>query len=100
MVLGDMGELGPEAERFHREIGSTARAHGVERLFTHGPLAATAAEEFGVGAEAHMSTDTLNDALSAALQPEVRLLIKGSRVNRLERVVDAMCGAPGARPKG
>jgi len=100
MVFGDMGELGPEAERFHREAGSAARAHGVERLFTHGPLAATAAEAFGAGAEVHMNTDTLNDALSAALQPEVRLLIKGSRVNRLERVVNALCGAPDARPKG
>jgi UDP-N-acetylmuramyl pentapeptide synthase len=31
--------------------------------------------------------------LSAALTPDVRLLIKGSRVNRLERVVDALSPA-------
>ncbi len=100
MVFGDMGELGPEAERFHREIGSAARARGVERLYTHGPLSAQAAEAFGTGAEAHMDAATLIDALRAALQPQVRLLIKGSRLNRLERVVDALCGAPDARKVG
>ncbi|HYE02353.1 MAG TPA: UDP-N-acetylmuramoyl-tripeptide--D-alanyl-D-alanine ligase, partial [Phycisphaerales bacterium] len=31
-VLGDMLELGPEEERFHREIGAHARARGVDVL--------------------------------------------------------------------
>ena len=31
----------------------------------------------------------------AAAAPTVRLLVKGSRFNRLERVVDALSGVPG-----
>src|SRR3712207_1059684 len=33
-VLGDMLELGPESERFHREVGEHARAQGVDLLVT------------------------------------------------------------------
>jgi len=35
-------------------------------------------------------------ALQAELGPDVRLLIKGSRLNRLERVVAALTGADAA----
>ncbi|HEX9140342.1 MAG TPA: UDP-N-acetylmuramoyl-tripeptide--D-alanyl-D-alanine ligase [Steroidobacteraceae bacterium] len=99
LVLGDMAELGDFAAASHREAGELARASGVERLFTHGPLAALAAGTFGAGAEAFGDADSLARALSAALQSDVRLLIKGSRVNRLERVVAAV-GAPEARRAG
>ena len=39
-VLGDMLELGPDAARFHEEIGAHAGAGGVDVLVTVGPLAA------------------------------------------------------------
>ncbi|MDZ7810393.1 MAG: cyanophycin synthetase [Arhodomonas sp.] len=38
VVLGDMGELGAEGPRLHREAGAYMRAAGMERLFTLGPL--------------------------------------------------------------
>jgi UDP-N-acetylmuramoyl-tripeptide--D-alanyl-D-alanine ligase len=44
-VLGDMLELGPEAERYHREIGRHAD-RVADVLITVGPLAAAMAEEF------------------------------------------------------
>jgi UDP-N-acetylmuramoyl-tripeptide--D-alanyl-D-alanine ligase len=100
MVLGDMAELGTHAAASHREVGVAARARGVERLFTLGPLAALAAEMFGEGAETHSQADTLARSLGEALRPDVRLLIKGSRVNRLERVVAALCAAPESRRAG
>ena len=53
LVLGDMAELGAHAAASHRELGRQARALGIERLYTFGPLAALAAESFGAGAEAH-----------------------------------------------
>jgi UDP-N-acetylmuramoyl-tripeptide--D-alanyl-D-alanine ligase len=100
LVLGDMGELGPHAEHSHREIGIAARARGIERLYTHGPLAALAAASFGAGASSFMQAEPLTRALQAELQPDVRLLIKGSRLNRLERVVAALSEAPVARKAG
>jgi len=96
LVLGDMAELGEFADSSHRELGELARALGVERLYAFGELAGLAADSFGQGAERYRDAAALTRALDAAITPEVRLLIKGSRVNRLERVVEAL--APAAAP--
>jgi UDP-N-acetylmuramoyl-tripeptide--D-alanyl-D-alanine ligase len=93
MVLGDMAELGEFADSSHRDIGELARALGVERLYTFGALADLAAESFGQGAERFRDATELARVLEAAITPDVRLLIKGSRVNRLERVVEALAPA-------
>jgi UDP-N-acetylmuramoyl-tripeptide--D-alanyl-D-alanine ligase len=90
LVLGDMAELGSFAAASHREIGELARALGVERLYAFGALAALAADAFGAGAQRFDTTAALAHALDAELAADVRLLVKGSRSNRLERVVDAL----------
>ncbi len=91
LVLGDMAELGEYAQSAHAEIGAFARERGVERLYATGPLAALAVESFGAGAQWFADAQSLAQALGSA-PPDVRMLIKGSRVNRLERVVDALVG--------
>jgi UDP-N-acetylmuramoyl-tripeptide--D-alanyl-D-alanine ligase len=97
LVLGDMAELGAAAAASHREVGALARQLGIERLFCFGPLAALAAEGFGAGAERFTDIDVLAHAVAGAMAAEVRLLVKGSRVNKLERLVAALAGAPAAR---
>ena len=97
LVLGDMGELGAYADASHRELGTLARSLGVERLFAFGALAALAADTFGAGAERHSDIDALVRAVAGALPGEARILVKGSRVNRLERLVAALTDAPAAR---
>ena len=97
MVLADMAELGTYAERSHSEVGALARASGVTRLFAAGPLSAHAAEAFGQGAEWFPDVEALIRRLTVAIQPNVTILIKGSRMNRLERVVEALTVAPAAR---
>ena len=92
LVLGDMAELGDFAESAHAEIGVFAREHGIERLFATGALAALAVESFGRGGQWFAEPNALAETLHAA-PAEVRMLIKGSRVNRLERVVDALVAA-------
>jgi UDP-N-acetylmuramoyl-tripeptide--D-alanyl-D-alanine ligase len=100
LVLGDMAELGEFTDASHRELGALARARGIERLYTFGPLAALAAEEFGDSAERFTDAAALVEVLAAALTPDVRLLIKGSRINRLERVVAALSAADDTRRAG
>ncbi len=100
LVLGDMAELGRYAEASHRELGALARSLGVERLCTLGPLAALAAASFGAGAESYTDMNALVRAVGGTLPGEVRLLVKGSRVNKLERLVAALTGAPAARQAG
>ncbi|MFZ9708685.1 MAG: UDP-N-acetylmuramoyl-tripeptide--D-alanyl-D-alanine ligase [Steroidobacteraceae bacterium] len=95
LVMGDMAELGDFAEQAHLDAGRYARAHGVERLFALGTLSRRAVEAFGEGASAHADADSLIAAIRPGLSADVRVLIKGSRMNRLERVVMALA-APGS----
>ena len=94
LVFGQMGELGDFAAEAHTEIGTFARAHGVERLFAVGQDAQLTVKSFGDGAEWFADTAALSQAVDAVLTPDVRLLVKGSRSNRLEKVIEALGGAP------
>ena len=46
----------------------------------------------GAGGEWFADSDSLTRRLQAELSPGVTVLIKGSRINRLERVVQALTG--------
>jgi UDP-N-acetylmuramoyl-tripeptide--D-alanyl-D-alanine ligase len=93
LVLGDMAELGEFAEDSHAHMGSYARDCGIKRLFALGPQSSRAVETFGAGAEWFADADSLTRRLQAEIAPGVTVLIKGSRINRLERVVQALTGA-------
>src|SRR5688572_24695554 len=92
-VMGDMGEMGTFAAEAHREIGRHAREQHVDRLFAVGPLSQLAVEAFGTGAAWFADSESLARAVNAELTREVCVLVKGSRMNRLERVVEALTGA-------
>jgi UDP-N-acetylmuramyl pentapeptide synthase len=100
MVFGDMAELGEHGVASHRDVGVAARERGIERLYAFGKLAALAAETFNAGAAPEQRAFCFDDGaalaeeLNGALNAEVRLLVKGSRVNRLERVVAALGAVP------
>ena len=90
LVLGDMGELGAEAAALHAQCGAAARAAGIEHLITLGPLAAHAAAAFGVGAVACTELAQAIEAADALLDPDLTVLVKGSRSAGMERVVQAL----------
>ncbi len=90
LVLGDMGELGPDSAALHTESGAIARELGVARLFALGGLAARAAEAFGADAQAFDDIDALLAALRGMARPGIHILIKGSRSSRMERVTQAL----------
>ncbi len=91
LVLGDLGELGAEAEALHRELGHHIRAQGVDLLFTCGALSRATAESFGVGARHFHSREALVEHLLSLLQPGDTVLVKGSRAAAMEQVVEALC---------
>ena len=93
-VLGEMRELGPNAEALHRRVARAAA--GVDALVAVGPFAAAMAKEaaaLGVVASAH-AADATDAAAQAALHAlgdaGGTVLVKASRGARLERVVDAL----------
>jgi UDP-N-acetylmuramoyl-tripeptide--D-alanyl-D-alanine ligase len=93
LVMGDMGELGDHASDSHVDIGNYARQCGVQRLFAVGPLSRLAVEAYGAGAAWYPDTQSLARAVDEELAADITLLIKGSRSNRLERVVAHLTGA-------
>jgi UDP-N-acetylmuramoyl-tripeptide--D-alanyl-D-alanine ligase len=89
LVLGDMGELGPDARRYHEDVGVYAKQAGLNNLFTLGVLSQNASEQFHQQG-AHFSS---RSQLVSRLQPllnsheEVSILVKGSRSAKMELVV-------------
>lgn len=90
LVLGDMFELGDEAENLHARLGETLADCGIDRLFTLGDLSKHTAAAFGKQGEAFQSVDKLSAALLNDLHNAVTVLVKGSRGMRMERVVEAI----------
>ena len=87
LVLGEMGELGAESPKLHRDAGHLAKALGVERLYGLGDLCRESVAGFGPGGRHFPDIESLQTALSAELHAGVHLLVKGSRAMRMERVV-------------
>jgi UDP-N-acetylmuramoyl-tripeptide--D-alanyl-D-alanine ligase len=90
LILGDMGELGSEAEQYHHQAGALAHDLGVSRLYAAGELSRHAVAAFGTRARHFKDVEALVAALSGDLHKDVTLLIKGSRAMRMERVVKSL----------
>ena len=90
LVLGDMAELGAEAESMHFEIGVNARQAGVTTLLACGDLSRAAVQGFGEGAQHFPDHVTLIDACLELTNPQTTFLVKGSRSAEMDRVVDGL----------
>jgi len=95
LALGDMGELGDDADALHIEAGSYAKENGVDSLYSLGNLAAKAAKEFGGNGFCYDKHEDMIDALRDELSQDVTLLVKGSRSMHMENVVNALTMAEG-----
>ncbi|MGO9836511.1 MAG: UDP-N-acetylmuramoyl-tripeptide--D-alanyl-D-alanine ligase [Polyangiaceae bacterium] len=97
-VLGEMKELGPEAEREHERLGEAVASAGVALLVSCGGLAdLTVRTAKGGGVEAFCAKDAAEAALVCAehVRTGDRVLVKASRSVGAERVVDALVRAYG-----
>ncbi len=101
-ALGDMLELGADAERLHGEIGRKAAECGVRRLFVRGAFArATAAGASSAGLAAVEVMDTheaIAEAIAAVAEAGDCLLVKGSRGMQMEKVIECLRGLYGSPP--
>ena len=100
-VLGYMAELGPIADTEHERIGELVARLGIDVLIVVGEQArriATGAHREGVEPDRIILCDDVAGAIEAVrglAQPGDLVLVKASRVVRLERVVDALTrGSP------
>jgi UDP-N-acetylmuramoyl-tripeptide--D-alanyl-D-alanine ligase len=98
LVLGDLGELGPQAARLHREVGEAARAAGVAELYAVGDLCRGAVEGFGPAGRHFDDQAALIAALRHDLTAADLVLVKGSRQAAMDRVVAALARSTGILP--
>jgi UDP-N-acetylmuramoyl-tripeptide--D-alanyl-D-alanine ligase len=86
-VLGTMAELGPESNRYHREIGARAAALGIDVLIPVAEEALPYTEGFDGEVHPAASPEEAGALLEELARPGDRVLIKGSRSAGLERVL-------------
>ena len=91
-VVGDMKELGPGSEQFHRAVGGYFAQAGTDRLIAVGDLArfmAEGARDAGLGqADWFPTLDAARNALSREVRAGVTILVKASRSMAFEKIVD------------
>ena len=87
-VLGLMAELGPDAERYHREVGALAARSGVDIVIAVGDLARAYLDGAGSGVDGHWvaDADAAVDRLADLVRGGDRVLVKGSRSAGLESI--------------
>lgn len=90
LVLGDMSELGDNAKNLHFDIGDKAKRAGVKRLFAMGDYSRKAVEAFGDGARFFDDRDELINVIKSEMNSDTVILVKGSRVMRMEQIVKAL----------
>ena len=90
LVLGDMGELGSDAEALHEYAGEISKASGVERLYALGELTKCSVQSFGERAHHLSGHKQLASLLEKEIDSDVTILIKGSRAMGMESLVNAL----------
>jgi UDP-N-acetylmuramoyl-tripeptide--D-alanyl-D-alanine ligase len=94
-ICGDMAELGDSEQDLHRKLGEQIAKASVNLLITLGNLAAISAESVKKASpciETHSfknNTDLCNK-MSCLVKDSDIILVKGSRINKLELVVDKL----------
>ncbi len=90
LCLGDMAELGVDAEALHGRVGQQARERGIEAIWTCGTLSRQASTRFGEGGRHFDHTEALTEALLAEGAMFRSILIKGSRSAQMDKAVAAL----------
>jgi len=95
-ICGRMGELGPQTEALHAELGATAAEAGVDLLVAVGEEPRITAQTAREASRRDLQTICFEDTQSVCdrvqefLREDDIILVKGSRTARLERVVQEL----------
>jgi UDP-N-acetylmuramoyl-tripeptide--D-alanyl-D-alanine ligase len=90
LVLGDMGELGDNSIELHQQAGADAARLNIDRVFTLGGFSQEAAQAFGDNGRHFEDVQQLIETVRPLLAEDVTVLVKGSRMMRMERVIAAL----------
>ena len=92
LIMGDMAELGQQAKKLHEEVGRYARFKGVTQLLALGNLSSYAACAFGQNAQSFEGMQDLLDQVNILQSIQGTILVKGSRLMKMEQVIQRLTG--------
>ncbi|MDC0349342.1 UDP-N-acetylmuramoyl-tripeptide--D-alanyl-D-alanine ligase [Alphaproteobacteria bacterium] len=91
LVLGQMGELGENAVRYHKELKKPVLAMHPTKVLTYGPLMAHLHKELGSDISTHYeSLEQLTKDILSYTKEKDAIFIKGSNALKLSTVSDAI----------
>ncbi len=90
LVAGDMTELGKETDSAHAAVGDYASRAGIDELWASGEKSRLIVDSFQGCGKYFLKKDELVQALLATASSELTILVKGSRLARMEQVVAAL----------
>jgi UDP-N-acetylmuramoyl-tripeptide--D-alanyl-D-alanine ligase len=90
LIMGDMGELGKDARKYHIEIGDFAKKNKVEKIFLISKYSKEIKKNFGDGSYSFLTTSELIEFIKPMITEDVNILIKASRFMKFEVIVDAL----------
>ncbi len=90
-VIGDMRELGERSRQYHRDLGRLLKRSSLWKVFLLGDLVEETFRELGSekGALLHDKAEVVGAVRAAVREGDV-ILVKGSRLSRLEEVAEAL----------
>ncbi|OCG02144.1 UDP-N-acetylmuramoyl-tripeptide--D-alanyl-D-alanine ligase [Gilliamella sp. wkB112] len=89
LVVGDMAELGTEAEKYHQQIGELARQQKLDCVVSVGKLSQFISQSSGVGHHFGNKQDAVTYLLTLLHQyPVLTMLVKGSRSAKMEEIIE------------
>lgn len=90
LIVGDMGELGPDAENAHIELGLYAKDKRIDQIWSVGGLSELTSKSFGVEATHFSDRDALTRKARDELGVGYVVLVKGSRSAQMDKVVQQL----------
>lgn len=90
LALGDMGELGSDAESLHKKVAVVAKKQGVKKLFGIGSMSCAASYAFGDSGYCFDKVEDSATLIRTLIHQDVNLLVKGSRSAGMDQLVKAL----------
>lgn len=93
LVLGDVLELGPDSQIMHEQVGEYLDGKAIDILFTFGTESqyiSNVGKQYVNHVEHFEDKQKLIQTIKTYVQPEDKVLVKGSRGMKLEEVVEVL----------
>ena len=90
VIMGQMGELGDNSEKYHVELALYAAKKGVDKLFVLTDHNDAISKAFGEGSYLFDNKSDLVSKIKSLMQNDTNILVKASRYMKFETIVDEL----------